>query len=78
MKIPNLHLSNHFLISESYGIYRGTGRLPYFGGVLRYGVPAASGPGCYDGEWFRLKRDAVNYATELDASSEYPFAYATT
>ena len=46
-----------------FGIYKGRGTYPWFGGQLQHnGEPASYGPGVWAGSWFKTKREAREYA----------------
>ncbi|MGA2159816.1 MAG: hypothetical protein ABSG90_11440 [Dehalococcoidia bacterium] len=47
-------------MDKYFGVYKGTGSHPWFGGeVYRSGEPASDGPGCWAGDWFRTKKAAM-------------------
>jgi len=61
MKVSNLKTGEFVIITDDQGIYKGTGIEPYFSGTLRNGQPCSDGPGNWDGYWFKLKKDAIEY-----------------
>ena len=56
-----------------FGIYKGTGSQPWYGGELQQsGDPASDGPGSWAGNWFKTRKEAEAY-TLLKVEEERDF-----